>query len=66
MTEVEYLKGQLEDTKKAIRREQNKADMKELAEYIHDMYKAFMDAGFSEDQAWQLAGASYQSALGNN
>ena len=66
MTEVEYLKGQLEDTKKAIRREQNKADMKELAEYIHDMYKAFMDAGFSEDQASQLAGASYQSALGNN
>ena len=39
MTEVEYLKGQLEDTKKAIRREQNKADMKELAEYIHDMYE---------------------------
>ena len=66
MTEVEYLKGQLEDTKKAIKREQDKADMKELAEYIHDMYKAFMDAGFSEDQAWQLAGASYQSALGNN
>lgn len=65
MTEVEYLKGQLEDTKKAIRREQNKADMRELAEYIHDMYKAFIDAGFSEDQAWQLAGASYQSALGN-
>ena len=65
MTEVEYLKGQLEDTKKAIRREQNKADMKELAECIHDMYKAFMDAGFSEDQAWQLTGASYQSALEN-
>ena len=66
MTEVEYLKGQLEDTKKAIRREQNKVDLKNLAEYVHDMYKAFMASGFSEDQAWQLAGASYQSALGNN
>ena len=44
----------------------NEARVKELAEYVHDMYKAFMDAGFSEDQAWQLAGASYQSALGNN
>lgn len=63
MTEVEYLKGQLEDTKKAIKREQNKVDLKNLAEYVHDMYKAFMDAGFSEDQAWQLAGASFQSQL---
>ena len=27
MTEVEYLKGQLEDTKKAIKREQDKADL---------------------------------------
>jgi hypothetical protein len=63
MTEVEYLKGQLEDTKKAIKREQNKETMKGLAEYVHDMYKAFMDAGFSEDQAWQLAGAAFQSQL---
>lgn len=63
MTEVEYLKGQLEDTKKAIKREQNKVDLKNLAEYVHDMYKAFIDAGFSEDQAWQLAGAAFQSQL---
>ncbi len=63
MTEVEYLKGQLEDTKKAIKREQNKVDLKNLAEYVHDMYKAFMDAGFSEDHAWQLAGAAFQSQL---
>ena len=63
MTEVEYLKGQLEDIKKAIRREQNKADLKNLAEHVHDMYKAFVDAGFNEDQAWQLAGAAFQSQL---
>lgn len=63
MTDVEYLKGQLEDTKKAIKREQGKADLKNLAEYVHDMYKAFQDAGFSEDQAWQLAGAAFQSQL---
>ncbi len=63
MTEVEYLKGQLEDTKKAIKREQDKADLKKVAEYVHDMYEAFVDAGFSEDQAWQLAGAAFQSQL---
>ena len=64
MTEVEYLKGQLEDTKKAIKREQDKAVLKKVAEYVHDMYEAFVDAGFDEDQAWQLAGAAFQSQLG--
>ena len=64
MTEVEYLKGQLEDTKKAIKREQDKEALKMVAEYVHNMYEAFIDAGFSEDQAWQLAGAAFQSQLG--
>ena len=54
MTEVEYLKGQLEDTKKAIKKEQNKEMMEELADHLHDMYKAFLDAGFTEEQAWYL------------
>ena len=63
MSELEYLKSQLEDNKKAIKREENKTQLKELAEYVHDMYTAFINAGFSEDQAWQLAGATYQNGL---
>lgn len=63
MTEVEYLKGQLEDTKKAIKKEQNKEMMKELADHLHDMYKAFLDAGFTEEQAWYLTGTTYEKWL---
>ena len=63
MTEVEYLKGQLEDTKKAIKKEQNKEMMKELADHLHDMYKAFLDAGFTEEQAWYLTGTTYEKQL---
>ena len=60
LTEVEYLKGQLEDTKKAIKKEQNREMMKELADHLHDMYKAFLDAGFTEEQAWYLTGTTYE------
>ena len=63
MTEVEYLKGQLEDTKKAIKKEQDKEMMKELADHLHDMYKAFLDAGFTEEQAWYLTGITYEKQL---
>ena len=63
LTEVEYLKGQLEDTKKAIKKEQNKEMMEELADHLHDMYKAFLDAGFTEEQAWYLTGTTYEKQL---
>lgn len=63
LTEVEYLKGQLEDTKKAIKKEQNKEMMKELADHLHDIYKAFLDAGFTEEQAWYLTGTTYEKQL---
>ena len=63
LTEVEYLKGQLEDTKKAIKKEQNKEMMKELADHLHDMYKAFLDAGFTEEQALYLTGTTYEKQL---
>lgn len=63
LTEVEYLKGQLEDTKKAIVKEKNKEQLKTLAEYLHDVYKSFLDAGFSEEQAWYLTGTTYEKQL---
>ena len=63
LTEVEYLKGQLEDTKKAIVKEQNKEQMKALAEHLKRLYDAFLDAGFSEEQAWYLTGTTYEKQL---
>lgn len=63
LTEVEYLKGQLADIEKAIEKEQQKEDLKNAAEFVYAMYEAFMDAGFSEEQAWYLTGTTYEKQL---
>ena len=54
MSELEYLKGQLADTENAIEREEMKTDFKRHADTLHDLYKAYLNAGFSEEQAWSL------------
>ena len=56
MTELEYLKGKLADTEEAIIREEKRVVMNRLAESTHDQYQAFLDVGFSEEQAWWLTG----------
>lgn len=56
MTELEYLKGKLADTENQIYREERKVEMKNLAESTHDQYQAFLDVGFTEEQAWWLTG----------
>lgn len=63
MTEVEFPKGKLADTKKAIAREENKERFKEVATFVHDMHQSFLDAGFNEEQAWWLTGTVFQSKL---
>lgn len=65
MTELEYLKGKLADTEAEIEREERKANMENLAKYVHDLYQSFVDAGFSEEQAWWLTGTSFQNSLHN-
>ena len=61
MTEVEFLKGKLADTQKAIAREEHKEQFKEVATFVHDMHQSFLDAGFNEEQAWWLTGTVFQS-----
>lgn len=63
MTELEYLKGKLADTEAEIEREEDKVDMKNLAEYVHDLYQSFLDVGFNEEQAWWLMGTSFQNSF---
>lgn len=63
MTEVEFLKGKLADTQKAIAREERKEQFKEVATFVHDMHQSFLDAGFNEEQAWWLTGTVFQSQL---
>lgn len=64
MSELEYLKGQLADTENAICREEKKAAFKANAETLHDLYTAYIDAGFSKEQAWDLMGAFVAKVLG--
>jgi hypothetical protein len=63
MTEVEFLKGKLADTQKAIEREEHKEQFKEVATFFHDMFQSFLDAGFNEEQAWFLTGTAFQTKL---
>ena len=63
MTEVEFLKGKLADTEAAIEREERKASLKNLAELTHDTYEAFINAGFSDEQAWWMTGTLFQHNL---
>lgn len=63
MTELEYLKGKLADTKAEIEREEHKANLKNLAELSHDTYEAFINAGFNEEQAWWFTGTLFQNGL---
>ena len=64
MTELEYLKGKLADTEAELERAERKADMENLAKYVHDLYQSFVDAGFSEEQAWWFTGTLFQNGLG--
>ena len=63
MTELELLKSKLMDTQKAIIKEQKKTSWAKTAEEFHDIYKAFIDAGFSDEQAWYLTGTVFNKAL---
>jgi hypothetical protein len=63
MTELEYLKGKLADTENEIEREEKKVALREFANYFHDMYEAFKEAGFNDEQAWFLTGTAFSNKV---
>ena len=63
MSELEYLKGQLADTENAICREEKKQGMANIAQATHDLYQAFLDAGFDKEQAWWFVGTAFAEAI---
>lgn len=63
MTELEYLKGQLADTENAICREEKKQDMTNLTQATHDLYQAFLDAGFDKEQAWWFIQTTFTESI---
>ena len=63
MTELEYLKGKLADTEAELERAERNASLQNLAEHSHDTYKAFINSGFNEEQAWWFTGTLFQNGL---
>lgn len=64
MTELEYLKEKLADTKAELERAERNASFRNLAELTHGTYDAFVNAGFNEEQAWWFTGTLFQNGLG--
>lgn len=59
MSDLDYYKSEVERYSKKVEEEANKAKVKELAEGMHSIYSAFLEAGFSEEQAWWFTGTIY-------
>lgn len=66
MTELEYLESQLADISKRVDEEKENKKLKDFADYLHKLYKHFLDAGFSEEQAWWLTGQMFLKGIGAN
>lgn len=63
MSELDYYKQEANRLAEKIEEEEAKAGMKRVAEKMHDIYQAFIDAGFSEEQAWWMAGSMFAKAI---
>lgn len=62
-SEIERYKEQIEREKQNLVKEEEEKSLKECAEKSYAIYKAFLDAGFSEEQAWYLAGNIIYKAI---
>ena len=61
--EVEYLQNKLNDVRKELEKEKKKEALRNVAEDLHLMYDAFVNAGFNEEQAWYMTGKFYEQKL---
>ena len=59
MSDLDYYKSEVERYSKKVEEESEKAKVKELAEGMHAIYSAFLEAGFSEEQAWWVTGTIF-------
>lgn len=66
MTELEYLESQLADISKRVDEEKENARLKSSADYLRNLYKHFLEAGFSEEQAWWMTGQMFLKGIGAN
>ena len=56
MDDLKFYKDQLASLEEKIHDARYKADLKKFAEDVHEVYQALTNAGFTDDQAWQITG----------
>lgn len=56
MSDLDYYKSEVERYSKKVEEESEKEKTKELAYKLREIYNAFLEAGFSEEQAWWFTG----------
>lgn len=54
MTNLEYVESKLKADQDEYEREKRRDENRQMAEEMHDIYQSFVDAGFSDEQAWAI------------
>lgn len=50
----EYYEGQIRQLKEDMEREKREEVNRKCAEQVRELYQSLLDAGFDEEQAWEL------------
>ena len=50
----EYYEGQIRQLKEDLEREKRMESNLKAAEEVRELYQSFIEAGFDEEQAWEL------------
>ena len=59
---VNYYEQQSKEALRKAEEEKYKAHCKDIAEHLHTIHQSFLNAGFSDDQAWFMTGSIFQKA----
>ena len=63
MTEVEYLESHMREERAELTRLRRNENNRKAALESRDLYEAYVDAGFTEEQAWELFKVLWERAL---
>lgn len=54
MTNLDFVEAKLKADQAEYDREKRRDENRQMAEEMHDIYQSFVDAGFSDEQAWAI------------
>lgn len=63
MTEVEQLESKMREERAELTRLRRNENNRKAAIESRDLYEAYVDAGFTEEQAWELFKVLFERAL---